>query len=148
MLNNLLRYKIVFHSKPNKQLGDNGAERLTAIILKRNRILVLFSVKAKRVNGKRGDDLIIPVPLGTVIKDETSDRVLADMDEVGQRLKVVEGGRGGSPSTVEGGGEKGKRKMIVMEYKMNTDVGLVGYMFIITLIKLRTCFSNSKLSAW
>lgn len=78
------------------------------------------------MNGKRGDDLIIPMPLGTVVKDEATDCVIADMDEVGRRLKVAHGGRGGSPSTVAGAGEKGERKMVVLEYKMHADVGLVG----------------------
>ena len=82
--------------------------------------------KAKRVNGQRGEDLIIPVPLGTVVRDEKTGHVMADMKELGQQVTVVSGGRGGSPVTSAGGGEKGNRRMIILEYKMYTDVGLVG----------------------
>ena len=79
------------------------------------------------MNGERGEDLIIPVPLGTIVKDEATGHVIADMDKVGQQVKVVSGGRGGSPMTTAGGGEKGQRRMIILEYKMYNDVGLVGY---------------------
>ena len=45
--------------------------------------------------GKSGDDLYIKVPLGTVIKDAESGKVLADLCEKGQTEKVFPGGRGG-----------------------------------------------------
>ncbi|XP_028396753.1 GTP-binding protein 10-like isoform X2 [Dendronephthya gigantea] len=85
------------------------------------------SIREKRVNGARGADLIIPVPLGTVVRDETTGHVIADMNKVGQRVKVVSGGHGGSPLTSAGGGEKGEKRMVILEYKMYTDVGLVGF---------------------
>lgn len=78
------------------------------------------------MNGARGVDLIIPVPPGTVVRDERTGHVIADMSEVGQRVRVVSGGHGGSPMTSAGGGEKGERRMVILEYKMYTDVGLVG----------------------
>ena len=78
------------------------------------------------MNGQRGVDLIVPVPLGTTVRDHVTGHVVADMNQVGQRLKVAVGGQGGSPRTLGGGGEKGERKMIILEYKMQTDVGLVG----------------------
>jgi GTP-binding protein len=85
-----------------------------------------FSTQAKRVHGQRGEDLIIPVPLGTLVRDERTGRVIADLNEVGRQVKMVSGGRAGSSMTSAGGGEKGERRMIILEYKMYTDVGLVG----------------------
>jgi GTP-binding protein len=85
-----------------------------------------FSTQAKRVHGQRGEDLIIPVPLGTLVRDERTGRVIADLNEVGRQVKMVSGGRGGSSMTSAGGGEKGEKGMIILEYKMYTDVGLVG----------------------
>ena len=48
------------------------------------------------------------------------------MHKIGQQVKVVNGGRGGSSMTSAGGGEKGERRMLILEYKMYTDIGLVG----------------------
>lgn len=78
------------------------------------------------MSGQRGEDLLIPVPPGTIVRDERTGYVIADMNEVGQRAKVVSGGRGGSALTSAGGGERGERRMIILEYKMYTDVGLIG----------------------
>lgn len=88
--------------------------------------------------GKSGDDLYIKVPLGTVIKDAESGKVLADLCEKGQTEKVFSGGRGGkgnshfATSTRQAphfsqGGEKGIEKEIILELKLLADVGLIGF---------------------
>ncbi len=88
--------------------------------------------------GKSGDDLYIKVPLGTVIKDVESGKVLADLCEKGQTEKVFPGGRGGkgnshfATSTRQAphfsqGGEKGIEKEIILELKLLADVGLIGF---------------------
>lgn len=88
--------------------------------------------------GKSGDDLYIKVPLGTVIKDAESGKVLADLCEKGQTEKVFPGGRGGkgnshfATSTRQAphfsqGGEKGIEKEIILELKSLADVGLIGF---------------------
>ena len=88
--------------------------------------------------GKSGDDLYIKVPLGTVIKDAESGKVLADLCEKGQTEKVFPGGRGGkgnshfATSTRQAphfsqGGEKGIEKEIILELKLLADVGLIGF---------------------
>lgn len=88
--------------------------------------------------GKSGDDLYIKVPLGTVIKDAESGKVLADLCEKGQTEKVFLGGRGGkgnshfATSTRQAphfsqGGEKGIEKEIILELKLLADVGLIGF---------------------
>ena len=50
---------------------------------------------ANRCTGKRGENLIIKVPVGTVIRDEESGAVVADMDTPGETRTVLKGGRGG-----------------------------------------------------
>ena len=88
--------------------------------------------------GRGGEDLYIKVPLGTIIKDAETGRVLADLCEQGQTELVFPGGRGGkgnshfATSTRQAphfsqGGEKGIEKEIILELKLLADVGLIGF---------------------
>lgn len=88
--------------------------------------------------GKSGDDLVIKVPLGTIVKDAESGKVLADLDELGQRKLILSGGRGGkgnshfATSTRQAPrfsqeGEKGEEKELILELKLLADVGLLGF---------------------
>lgn len=91
--------------------------------------------KRKR-HGKNGQDLIIKVPVGTVIKLENGE-IIADITEVGQETIVARGGRGGygnahfvsstrqAPKIAELG-EDGEDLAIFLELKLLADVGLVG----------------------
>ncbi len=93
--------------------------------------------KGKRMTGKRGKDLIIRVPPGTVIKDAQTGRVLADLVEDGQSQILAFGGKGGrgnahfatsvrqAPRWAEKG-TKGEEKVLYLELKLIADVGLVG----------------------
>lgn len=88
-------------------------------------------------HGKNGDDLILPVPLGTTVKD--SDGVTtADLVEDGQRVMIARGGRGGrgnaafvSPArkapTFAEQGEYGEEVEMRLEMKLLADVALIGY---------------------
>jgi|Deesub1362A_J573_1020465.scaffolds.fasta_scaffold00823_3 GTP-binding protein len=93
--------------------------------------------KGKQMHGRDGKDLIIPVPVGTVIKDEQSGEVLADLTSEGQEFIAARGGRGGlgnvhfkSPTRqaprFAQSGEKGEERMLILELKLLADVGLVG----------------------
>lgn len=88
-------------------------------------------------NGYRGEDLVLPVPEGTVVLD-TDGTVLADMTGLGTRFTVAEGGFGGlgnaalvSKARKAPGfallGEPGEERDVVLELKSIADVGLVGF---------------------
>ena len=88
--------------------------------------------------GKSGEDLYIPVPIGTVIKDSETDEVLADLSEPDQVALILKGGRGGkgnshyatstrqAPRFAEDG-EPGESKDLTLELKLLADVGLIGF---------------------
>ena len=88
--------------------------------------------------GKNGEDLLIKVPLGTVIEDMDNSTILSDLIENGQRITVARGGQGGqgnfrfkssvrrSPKFAQKG-EPGEEKKLSLSLKIIADVGLVGY---------------------
>ena len=94
--------------------------------------------KGKKQHGKNGDDLVVPVPPGTVVKDAETGDVIADLVEHGQRAVIAQGGRGGrgncrfvsarntAPEIAEKG-EPGQERSITLELKVLADVGLVGF---------------------
>lgn len=88
--------------------------------------------------GKKGEDLYIKVPLGTVIKDSETGKIIADLSMPGQKELVLPGGRGGKGNShfatatrqaphFAQGGEKGIEKELILELKMLADVGLIGF---------------------
>jgi len=91
----------------------------------------------KKRHGRRGADLEVPVPEGTVIKDQDG-RVLADLVRHGDRFLAAEGGLGGrgnakflsnrrrAPAFAEQG-EVGEERWLRMELKLLADVALVGF---------------------
>ena len=91
-----------------------------------------------RCNGKYGEDLYIKVPIGTIVKDAETNKVLADLSKPGQTELVLKGGRGGrgnshfATSTRQAprfseDGDKGEEKEIILELKLLADVGLLGF---------------------
>jgi GTP-binding protein len=89
-------------------------------------------------HGRSGEDTVLLVPTGTVVFDEETGQVLADLAEPGQRLVAAHGGRGGrgnahfakpwhrAPREFEHG-KPGDERRLRLELKMLADVGLVGF---------------------
>lgn len=88
--------------------------------------------------GKSGQDIVVKVPVGTIVKDVETGKVIVDMSKEGQKELILKGGRGGkgnshfATSTRQAprfaiDGEPGKEKEIILELKLLADVGLVGF---------------------
>ncbi len=92
----------------------------------------------KRCHGKDGEDLIIKVPEGTVIKESETGKVIADMSHDNRREVMLRGGRGGkgnqhyatptmqAPKYAQPG-QSGRELNVTLELKVIADVGLVGF---------------------
>lgn len=92
----------------------------------------------KDLHGRRGEDLLVGVPEGTVVKDLYTGEVLADLAEHGARWRAAPGGRGGrgnarflsnrrrAPKFAEQG-EHGSERWLKLELKLMADVALVGF---------------------
>ncbi len=89
-------------------------------------------------SGKSGEDCIVKVPLGTIVKDAETGKVIVDLSKEGQKELILKGGKGGkgnshfATSTRQAprfaiDGEKGKEKEVILELKLLADVGLVGF---------------------
>ncbi len=92
----------------------------------------------KKMTGASAEDLIIEVPEGTIIRDQESGKVIADLKEPGQKVILASAGRGGrgnthfksstrqAPNFAEQG-SKGIERTVLLELKMLADVGLLGF---------------------
>ena len=88
--------------------------------------------------GKGGNDMIIKVPVGTVVRDAETDTVISDMFAEGERKLIAEGGRGGkgnvrfttarrhAPNFAQKG-EKTEPHVLILELKVIADVGIIGF---------------------
>lgn len=93
---------------------------------------------SKNQHGKNSKDMIVKVPPGTVVIDDETKEVIADLVEHGQRAVIAKGGRGGrgnsrfatpanpAPELAENG-EPGQERDVILELKLLADVGLVGF---------------------
>ena len=94
--------------------------------------------RGKDQTGKTGEDLVIQVPVGTLVREDEKEEVLQDLLYDGQQFVAAEGGRGGrgnarfatptqrAPRRAEKG-EKGQERWLRLELKLLADVGLIGY---------------------
>ena len=132
--------------------GGNGGKGGDVIVQAFSNLNTLLDFKYKRKyfagdgaiggnslkDGKNGSDILINVPVGTIIKDYESEKVIADLNENGKQVIIAKGGKGGkgnsnfatstnqAPRYAEKG-KKGESKKIILELKLIADVGIVGF---------------------
>ncbi|MFC0332130.1 GTPase ObgE [Paenibacillus sepulcri] len=94
--------------------------------------------KVKSMHGANAEHMIVRIPPGTIIINDDTQEIIADMTQHGQQVVVARGGRGGrgncrfatvsnpAPDFAENG-EEGQERWIVLELKVMADVGLVGF---------------------
>ena len=94
--------------------------------------------QGKNMHGKNGLDVILKVPVGTLVKDVETDRILVDLDKNDITYIVAKGGNGGfgnarfktqrnTAPRIANDGQKGEEKKIDLELKILADIGLVGF---------------------
>ncbi|MFW5660752.1 MAG: GTPase ObgE [Oceanicaulis sp.] len=114
-LNTLIDYRYKQHFKAERGLHGAGRNR----------------------TGRDGEDQVLKVPVGTQILDEDQETVLADLTEVGQRVLLAAGGRGGKGNAhfktsrnqaprIAQPGEEGEERWLWLRLKLIADAGLIG----------------------
>ena len=113
-------------------------------LFKRNRLYKAADGKdgrGKKQHGKKGEDLLLRVPAGTVVSDNTrtgSEALIADLEQPGRQAVVARGGKGGLGNThfvsstnqtprIAQKGEAGEEYAIMLELRLIADVGIIGY---------------------
>ncbi len=92
----------------------------------------------KKMAGKNGEDLVLKVPPGTIVRDEKTGAVIADLIKHGQRAVIAKGGKGGKGNThyktstrqaptFAKAGDYGVERWVILELKLLADVGLIGF---------------------
>ena len=142
------REKFVPHGGPNGGDGGSGGDVVVEADGQLSTLLDLRYQKQYRAGrgehgrgkqqyGRRGDDRVVKVPVGTVIRDGNLGVLLADLTRPGERVVVAAGGRGGmgnarfvsstnrSPRKTTPGAP-GEEKILQMELKLLADVGIIG----------------------
>jgi len=143
------REKFVPKGGPSGGNGGNGGSIVFQADTNKNTLLE-FKYKRKFTaangnggekslkDGKYGENIIISVPVGTVVKDESTEEVVADLDEENKSIVLLKGGRGGkgnsnfatstnqAPRYAEDG-KRGSELNLILELKLIADVGLVGF---------------------
>jgi len=139
--NSFYRDRQIRRGRPN---GGDGGDGGNIIFEVDNNIKTLYDFRYNRhfsaqrgghgssnnKKGKRGQDLIIKVPPGTVIIDNDANLVLRDLTQPHQRVIVCKGGakgKGNSRRREATKGELGQEKLLLLELKIIADIGLIGF---------------------
>ena len=132
--------------------GGDGGNGGSIILVTSENIHTLMDFRYKRIykgnngeNGRNkkqfganGEDIVLKVPIGTLVKDSVTGNVIVDLKEKNQEFVIAKGGRGGkgnaryktptrrAPKFAQPG-RKGESKEIILELKLLADVGLIGF---------------------
>ncbi len=132
--------------------GGDGGDGGDVVLLASNRVSTLLDLRYQRHyeatpgerglksnrHGRTGPDVVIPVPVGTLVKAEDTGDIIADLIAEGQTAIVARGGKGGkgnarfatstnrAPRQFEPG-TPGEERWLILELKLLADVGLVGF---------------------
>lgn len=146
---NFYRDTLTMHGGPDGGDGGKGGDIVLVADSGLNNLVDFYYTKhfkaengsnggSSNAYGKSGEDLILKVPCGTVVKDAETGKVIADMVNHGEKQVILRGGLGGrgnskfansrrqSPTFSELG-EKTKEYAVDLELKTIADVGLIGY---------------------
>ena len=130
--------------------GDGGAGGSVYVVAS-GRLNTLYHLRFRRdwragrgehgmgsnCSGQHGEDVVIELPIGSVVRDEATGEMLADLSSDGQRVLVAKGGRGGwgnqhfatatrqAPRFAQDG-TPGEERMLAIELKLIADVGIIG----------------------
>jgi GTP-binding protein len=132
--------------------GGNGGRGGHVILVASHDIHTLYDIGNKRIfradnggkgepslcTGKNGEDIRLPVPVGTLVKDLETGDLLSDLKAEGQEFVVAQGGRGGIGNAAfksstnraprqSTPGEPGQSRKLLLELKLVADCGLVGF---------------------
>ena len=132
--------------------GGDGGKGGDVVFVADSRLLTLMDFRYKKeykaqnggdgmgakCTGRSGEDMVIHVPVGTLIKDAETDRAIADLNQDGDRFVAARGGNGGwgnihfaTPTRqvpkFAKPGQRGIKRKIKLELKLLADVGLVGF---------------------
>ena len=132
--------------------GGNGGRGASIILRANSKVNTLFNFRhskcfigldgekggIKNQYGKNSPDIIVDVPVGTMVFEEKGNKFLGDLSTDGLTLQVAKGGRGGRGNTcfksstnrvprIAENGEPGETKRLILELKLLADVGLVGF---------------------
>ena len=132
--------------------GGNGGKGGDVVLVANSNLSTLLDYRYKKIyaaedgqaganslkDGRNGKDILVQVPVGTIIKDAETERVLYDLNKNGMKVVIAKGGRGGkgnsnfatstnqTPRFAEDG-KPGEEIKIILELKLIADIGLVGF---------------------
>ena len=132
--------------------GGNGGKGGSVIFEADNNVGTLIDLRYRKeihaengrpgqgnlMDGRYGQDVVVRVPVGTLVRDAHTRELLADLDQPGERLSAAPGGRGGLGNAAFKGsvrqtprfaqpGEPGLERTVLLELKLLADVGIVGF---------------------